>query len=177
MLQALSVFYGFGLSVGCPLVACVTTLITSVKLYRVIKWRQTTSSSSSSAPSLSVKEVGVTKMLICLSMEFVVLSIPFNLVFFAPIFHPQLYSGGLYANTFRVLISAGEVSTMTSSSVNFFIYYFAGTRFRDTLKSSLDGKHQQAQKKRTDAKVAGCGSHENTKVTEVTDQATSYLKP
>jgi hypothetical protein len=124
MLQALGVFYGLCLFVGCPLVVCVTTLITSVKLYRVISWRKTTSSLSSSttpsAPSLSAKEVGVTKMLICVSIEFVVLSIPFVLVYFAPVVNPQLSSGGLYTNAFRSLISLAEISSMACSSINFF---------------------------------------------------------
>jgi hypothetical protein len=110
MLETISIFYGFGLTVACPVVVCVTTLITSVKLYRVITWRKTTSSlSSSSASSVSVKEVAVTKMLICVSTEFVAFSMLGVLVIVAPFLQPRL-SPGACMPTFSVSWPAGPTS-------------------------------------------------------------------
>jgi hypothetical protein len=171
MLETISIFYGFGLAVSCPVVVCVTTLITSVKLYRVITWRKTTSSlSSSSATSVSAKEVAVTRMLICVSTEFVAFSILGLFIVVAPFLQPRLSAGGLYANVFRVLAGWSDISFMASSSLNFFVYYFAGTRFRDTIKSFLCGQQQKAQKQ-TPSIAASCGKYEATELSTVLDRS------
>ena len=129
MLEALNgVLYGFCLSVGCPVVVLITTTITAISLQQTVRWRSKTSSHVSSA-----KDIGVTKMLIALSIEFFVLSIPIIVLRVSPVFQPQLNAGGHYANAFLVLLGFAELSSYTSSSVNFFVYYFTGTKYRETL--------------------------------------------
>lgn len=122
------VFYGFCLSVGCPAIALVAAVVTAVRLQQTVRWRSHTSSNVSSA-----KETGVTKMLIALSVEFFVLSIPIIVLRVLPVFQPQLNAGGHYANAFLTLLGFAELCSYTSSSVNFFVYYFAGTKYRETL--------------------------------------------
>ena len=136
MLSALNgVFYGFVLSVGCPVVVLVTTVLTAVRLQQVVKWRSRASSCNN--VSSSAKEVGVTKMLMALSAEFFVLSIPIIVLRVSPLFQPQFSAGGRYANAFRVMLGVAELCTYTSSSVNFFVYYVTGTKYRDTLRALL----------------------------------------
>ena len=106
----------------------VATVVTAVRLQQTVRWRSQTSSNVSSA-----KETGVTKMLIGLSVEFFVLSIPIIVLRVSPVFQPQLNAGGHYANTFFTLLGFAELCSYTSSSVNFFVYYFAGTKYRETL--------------------------------------------
>ena len=130
MLSALNgVFYGLLLTVGCPIVVLVTTTISAVKLHQIVRWRSQTSSSMSS------KEIGVTKMLIALSIEFFVLSIPIIVLRVVPVFEPRLRPGGDFANSFNLLMGVGETFLNTSSTVNFFVYYKTGTKFRETLQS------------------------------------------
>ena len=129
MITALNgVFYGFCLTVGCPVIVLIAASITAVRLTHTVRWRSQTSS------SLSSKEIGVTKMLIALSIEFFVLSIPIIALRVFPVFEPRLRAGGEFANFFKLLLGLAEFFTYMSSSVNFFVYYFTGTRFRETLR-------------------------------------------
>ena len=128
------VFYGFCLTVGFPIIVLITTIITSVRLTHIVRWRSQTSS------SLSSKEIGVTKMLIALSIEFFVLSIPLIVLRVVPVFEPRLRAWGEFANSFNVLVGVCEICSYVSFSVNFFVYYFTGTRFKQTLQGLLHWK-------------------------------------
>ena len=135
ILNALNgVFYGFCLTVGFPIIVLIMTIITSVRLTHIVRWRSQTSS------SLSSKEVGVTKMLIALSIEFFVLSIPIIALRVVPVFEPRLRAGGEFTNSFNVLATLSEICSYVSSSVNLFVYYFTGTKFKQTLQGLLHWK-------------------------------------
>ena len=135
ILDALNgVFYGFFLTVGFPIIVLIMTIITSVRLTQIVHWRSQTSS------SLSSKEIGVTKMLIALSIEFFVLSIPMIVLRVVPVFEPRLRAGGEFTNVFNVLAALSEICSYLSSSVNLFVYYFTGTKFRQTLQGLLHWK-------------------------------------
>ena len=132
MIRAVNgVFYGFCLAVGCPAIVLIATTITAVRLTQIVRWRSQTSS------SLSSKEVGVTKMLIALSIEFSIICIPVVLIRVAPLFEPRLGAGGVYANAFNLLINVTEICSYLNSTANFFVYVFAGTKYRETLQSLL----------------------------------------
>ena len=123
-------FYGFFISVGIPFIVLITTTITAVRLQQTVKWRTQTSSQVSNA-----KEIAVTKMLIALSIEFFVLSIPVIVLRLLPVFLPQLSPTGHYSNTFSVLLRVSELCFCASASVNFFVYYFTSANYRETLYS------------------------------------------
>ena len=110
------------------------TIITSVRLIHIVRWRSQTSS------SLSSKEIGVTKMLIALSIEFFVLSIPIIVLRVVPVFETRLRAGGEFANSFNLLAAVSEICSYVSSSVNLFVYYFTGTKFKQTLQGLLHWK-------------------------------------
>ena len=131
------VFYGFCLTVGCPIIVLTTTTITSIRLAQIVRWRSQASS------SLSNKEIGVTKMLIVLSIEFFVLSIPLIVLRVFPVFEPRLRAGGEFANSFNLLVGFCEFFGNTSSSVNFFVYFVTGTKYRQTLQGLMRRKVPQ----------------------------------
>ena len=142
MLSALNgVFFGFCLTVGCPVIVLIATIITAVRLTQTVRWRSQTSS------SLSSKEIGVTKMLIALSIEFFVLSIPLIVLRVFPLSDPRLRAGGQFTNSFNVLVGIGELFSSISSSVNFFVYYFAGTKYRETLHGLINRNTLPKRKK------------------------------
>ena len=129
MLKVLGgMFYGIFISVGIPFIVLITTIITAIRLQQTVKWRTQTSSQVSNA-----KEIAVTKMLIALSIEFFVLSIPVIVVRLLPVFLPQLSPSGHYSNTFSVLLRISELCFCISTSVNFFVYYFTSANYRETL--------------------------------------------
>ena len=121
-------FYGFFISVGIPFIVLITTIITAIRLQQTVKWRIQTSSQVSNA-----KEIAVTKMLIALSIEFFVLSIPVIVLRLLPMFLPQLSLTGHYSNTFSVVLRISELCFCASVSVNFFVYYFTSANYRETL--------------------------------------------
>ena len=135
MINALhGVFFGFCLSVGCPVIVLITTIITAVKLIQTVRWRSQTSS------GLSRKEIGVTKMLIALSIEFFVLSIPVIILRVFPVFDPRFNAGGDFSNSYDLLVGLAELFSNLSSSMNFFVYYFTGTKYRHTLHGMINWK-------------------------------------
>ncbi|XP_076467288.1 uncharacterized protein LOC143298330 [Babylonia areolata] len=141
------VFYGFCLSVGCPAVVLLTTVITAVRLWQMVRWRTNTSSGMSSP-----KEMGVTRMLISLSAEFLVLSIPLIALRVTRLF-PSVLDPFFHTNMFRLLLNCSEISFYVSSSVNFVVYYTTGTRYRETLHDLL-GVRKVGEKKERKAGVA-----------------------
>ena len=129
MISALDgLIYGGVLTVGCPVIVMIATTITAVKLTQVVRWRSQTSS------SLSSKEIDVTKMLIVLSIEFFVLSIPFIVLRIASVFEPRLRPGGVFSNAGSLLLGLSELCSYTSATVNFFVYCLTGTKYRKTLR-------------------------------------------
>ena len=136
MLSALNgVFFGFCLTVGCPVIVLIATIITAVRLTQTVRWRSQTSS------SLSSKEIGVTKMLIALSIEFFVLSIPLIILGVFPVFEPRFNAGGDFSNSYDLLVGLAELFSNLSSSMNFFVYYFTGTKYRHTLHGLINWKN------------------------------------
>ncbi|MCK5921551.1 MAG: hypothetical protein KAG66_11465, partial [Methylococcales bacterium] len=135
MIQAVNgVFYGFCLSVGSPIIVLIATVITTVKLTHIVRWRSQTSS------SLSNKEIGVTKMLIALSVVFFVTCIPVIVIRVVPLFESRFGAGGVYANAYKLLISVMEICSFANATVNFFVYVLAGTKYRETLRGLLKKK-------------------------------------
>ena len=122
------VIYGFSLTVGCPVIVLIATIITTVRLTQVVRWRSQTSS------SLSNREIDVTKMLIALSIEFFVLSVPFVVLRIVPVFEPRLRAGDIFVNAAYLLLGLSELGSYTSATVNFFVYFFTGTKYRKMLR-------------------------------------------
>ena len=137
MLKALDgVFYGVFISVGCPVIVFITVTITVVKLQLTLRWRSQTSSSN----VCNAKEIAVTKMLIALSIENFVISIPSIVLRVTPVFQPQINPFGHFANSFKALYGLTALFLYVNSSVNFFVYYFTSTKYKETLYDLLGWK-------------------------------------
>ena len=161
MLSALNgVFYGLLLTVGCPIVVLVTTTISAVKLHQIVRWR------SQSSSSMSSKEIGVTKMLIALSIEFFILSIPVIILRIVPVFEPRLSPGDQLANFFNLLVGVSEIFANISSSMNFFVYYSTGRKFRETLHCMIRRKTAPKRKQDSKSDSTTIAMHTLTSVTQ-----------
>ncbi|PVD32654.1 hypothetical protein C0Q70_08099 [Pomacea canaliculata] len=122
-------FYGIIVSLGGPIVTFVSTLITVFSLNQTIAFRQYSSTSD------AIREILLTKMMIILSLENVLLSLPSIFLRIIPVFEPGVRPSGPYNNTCIALSSLVEISTHVNGSINFLVYYFAGTKFRKTVHS------------------------------------------
>ena len=76
----------------------VTTIITAVRLSRVVQWRQRSTSSASVAVTSSVKEIVLTKTLVTTSVLFIVCLAPTIMVQIASFVEPEFYITGRYYN-------------------------------------------------------------------------------
>ena len=132
------------------IISLVTTAVTASKLRSAVKWRQQVTSSTSTATqntpagdSKEIREIALTKMLIATSVLFVICMSPMLLVQLAMFLVPELRYGGLYHNLTTVVWSIIPVFRCVNSSLNFFIYYRMGSRFRKTLWTLLPCKRVQ----------------------------------
>ena len=142
-LQAVEHFYIFFISLGMPVVVLIATVITTIRLHQIVRWRSQTASTMSTA-----KEIALTKMLIALSAEFCVLSIPAVICRMLQAYEQNLGPASLYANTYFVMLAVAELCFYVSSTVNFFVYYFASAGYRKTLQELLHRKTPKKSRER-----------------------------
>ena len=118
------------------------------------------------AQSMSSKEIGVTKMLIALSIEFFILFIPVIILRIVPVFEPRLSPGDELANFFNLLVGVSEIFANISSSMNFFVYYSTGRKFRETLHCMIRRKTAPKRKQDSKSDSTTIASHTLTSVTQ-----------
>ena len=138
------VFYGILLPGIFVAGVTVSTVATVINLRRMVEWREKSSSSSSSSSSASIaggaaatRDVTLTRMLIGTSCVFVVCTAPFFLFHTTLPFVPELSLSGKYRNTYYMLLTMQQMCVYVNSSVNFFVYYLFGTKFRLTVRGML----------------------------------------
>ncbi len=137
------IVYGIGLPGVCTFSISICTIITVVKLRRMAEWREQSSSSGSLSRGMSaVKDATLTRMLVGTSCVFVACITPHFLFYVIVPFVPELRLGGAYDNTFRVVISTLHMASFINSSVNFFVYYYFGTKYRQTVRSMFCGRRK-----------------------------------
>ena len=112
----------------------VTTLITAIRLRRVVQWRQRYTSSASVSMTSRVKEIALTKTLVVTSVLFIVCLAPTVMVQIASFVEPEFYFTGRFYNLVYLLTNVMLFFRVSNSSFNFFVYYNMSTRYRETLR-------------------------------------------
>ena len=100
----------------------VTTIITAIRLRRVVQWRQTSTSSASVSMTSCVKEIALTKTLVVTSVLFIVCLAPTIMVQIASFVEPEFYFTGRHYNLAYLLTNVMLFLRVSNSSFNFFIY-------------------------------------------------------
>ncbi|KAL8587680.1 hypothetical protein ACOMHN_020898 [Nucella lapillus] len=127
----------------------VSTVVIVFKLRQMKEWREKFSSVEVSSGSVS-KDITLTRMLIATNVLFVVCTAP-PLVFHTLLpFLPELSLSGKYYNTYYLCITMQQLFTYFNSSINFFFYYFFGTKFRQTVQHMFCKWCHQTKSKQTD---------------------------
>ena len=125
-----------GMFLGLLLPACyvtvvsVTTAMTLIKLRQVATWRKQTSSAS----AVSSREVALTRMLIGISVLYVICTMPILARGIVVLAMPDISLKGRYYNTFNLMTSIFELGSYINSSFNFFVYCFLGSKYKETLR-------------------------------------------
>ena len=137
------IVYGIGLPGVYTFSISICTIITVVKLRQMAEWREQSSSSGNLSRGMSaVKDATVTRMLVGTSCVFVACITPHILFYVIVPFEPELRLGGAYDNTFRVVMSTLNMVSFINSSVNFFVYYYFGTKYRQTVRGMFRGRRK-----------------------------------
>ena len=110
-------------------VVTIATAITVVQLKRAIAWRHGSSSSSSS----DAREVALVKMLVVVSLIYIISSAPNIALGLSRLLVPDFLPSRRYANIFLVSHLMYLVLAQANSSVNFFVYLAMSSRFRQEL--------------------------------------------
>ena len=114
-------------------VVTIATAITVVQLKRAIAWRHGSSSSSSS----DVREVALVKMLVVVSLIYIISSAPNIGLGMTKLLVPDFLPSRKYANIFLASHLSSLVLAEVNSSVNFFVYLARSSRFRQVLNRLL----------------------------------------
>ena len=115
-------------------VVTIATAITVVQLKRAIAWRHGSSSSSSS----DVREVALVKMLVVVSLIYIISSAPNVALGMTRLLVPEFVANRRYANIFLASHLLSLILGQVNSSVNFFVYLARSSRFRQELRGLLD---------------------------------------
>ena len=83
---------------------------------------------------ISAKEAALTKMLVATSILFIVCLVPILMVQIATFLVKDLNYDGRYHNLTSVLWQCINTFRCLNSSLNFFIYFRMGSKFRETLR-------------------------------------------
>ncbi|XP_076442682.1 uncharacterized protein LOC143281363 [Babylonia areolata] len=133
-----TIVYGTAIPVVFFVFIMVTTAITVIELRSAVTWRQQSSSSRvQTTRGFDHHMVALTRMLIATSVVFVVCLSPILIVQMTAFAMPELRPGGRYSNLRNVLWKSINVFRCINSSLNFFVYYRMGARFRQCLKELL----------------------------------------
>ncbi|KAL8589835.1 hypothetical protein ACOMHN_020838 [Nucella lapillus] len=123
-------------------IVIVTTIITTAKLRSVLRWRQQSSSASGvqTSSTSETQMVALTWTLVATSVLFVLCTSPVLFVQMSIFFVKELKAGGRFHNLRTLSWGFIDLFRCINCSLNFFIYYRMGSRFRQTLKGLLGSK-------------------------------------
>ncbi|XP_076436202.1 uncharacterized protein LOC143275809 [Babylonia areolata] len=110
-------------------VVSATTSLTFIRLRKMAAWREQTSSAT-----MSSREVALTRMLIGVSVLYVICSTPVLALGVCLLFVPDMSLQGRYYNAFNLMVSFFELFSYINASFNFFVYCFLGTKYKETLR-------------------------------------------
>ncbi|KAL8623081.1 hypothetical protein ACOMHN_067013 [Nucella lapillus] len=122
------IVFGLFLPPFFVLTTVIVTCITVVKLKGAAAWRQTQAS-----VTMESREIALTKMLVAVSILFIVCSIPNLAIRVVPRFAAELQIGRRNQNFVLLWIVVINISNAINSALNFFFYFKMGSRFRKTL--------------------------------------------
>ena len=88
--------------------------------------------------AMTPREVALTRTLMATSVLFVLCLTPTLLVQLASFVWKEIRPNGRYHNLFTTLWTLALICKVLNSSMNFFVYYAMGSRFRDTLHELLE---------------------------------------
>lgn len=133
--------YGIVIPGTCMTVVSVTTSYTAFKLKQMTAWRQ---KSASSTAILSRQEVALTRMLVGTSVLFIVCTVSYFCSRVVLPFYPEFNLNGRQANMFILISYLNLMLTFFRPTLNVFVFYALGSRFRNTVRRMFCGSNMDS---------------------------------
>ncbi|KAH9514448.1 hypothetical protein Btru_025285 [Bulinus truncatus] len=114
------------------ILACTVALVVTLK--KQAEWRTST---SSGLVSSFAKERRVNKMIVLITVLFIVCYFPGTVVLLVMVFIPEFNKGMFYNNLFTVVWAFIHILEAWNSSFNIFVYYRMSSKFRAVLNSKF----------------------------------------
>lgn len=122
------------LIVFIAVVICTITLVVSLR--NKTKWREM-STAGSKAEGASERDQKVARMIVCISILFIVCFLPISVIILALMAEPDLAIDGKYNNTLITVCSIGFTLESANSASNILIYYNMSSKYRETFRETV----------------------------------------
>lgn len=147
------VVYGLLLPLVTVTAVVIATFVTAVALKKARIWRE-----GSSTSQLSSREIALTKMLIYLSIQFIVFNVPTILFRIICVALPEVSNYGLSYNLYFFLLGITEITAIMDTSFNFLVYVTTGSKFRETILRFFGIFHRKTTTQKDDVITSGISS-------------------
>jgi hypothetical protein len=119
-----------------------STIVLATKLRGQTKWlKQSTNVSQTNR--LSNRNQKVAKMVVMISILFIVCFVPVCVLFLAMSLEPSLSHGGTNRNLLMLCGGIGLVLETLNSSMNIFVYFHMSTKYREKFSKMFKIKYQE----------------------------------
>lgn len=115
-------------------VICTVTLVVSLR--NKTKWRKI-STLAGKTDNTGNRDQRVTRMIVCISILFIVCFLPITVVIFAILAEPGFAIDGKYKNTVIAVSGIGFALEAANSASNIFIYYHMSSKYRETFRQTI----------------------------------------
>ncbi|KAK0066679.1 G-protein coupled receptor C02B8.5 [Biomphalaria pfeifferi] len=128
-------------------VIILCNIVIAFRLKRASVWRQMSSGAAITTPgaAVSVKEKKMVKMIVIVSVIFIICFIPSSALLTARAIIPELSISGIYSNINWIVATYALEMETVNSSITIVVYYRMSSKYRETLLVIL-GRHVNTKK-------------------------------
>ncbi|XP_076470649.1 uncharacterized protein LOC143300686 [Babylonia areolata] len=131
-----SIVYGMFFPGVCFISVTICTVVTAMELKKLSRWRENASSASGSVTS---RDMAITRTIVATSVLFMICIVPAIVMRSTFLIVPEMRVGGRYDNLAWVARRFFQLTSAINNTINFFIYYFYGSKFRETTNQLFCG--------------------------------------
>ncbi|KAK6962902.1 G-protein coupled receptor C02B8.5 [Biomphalaria glabrata] len=116
-------------------VIILCNIVIAFRLKRAAAWRQMSTSASNTAPAaaVSLKEKKMVKMIVTVSVIFIICFIPSSAMLTARALMPELSITGVYSNINAMVATYAMEMETVNSSITIVVYYRMSSKYKETL--------------------------------------------
>uniref|UniRef100_A0A2C9KQA5 G-protein coupled receptors family 1 profile domain-containing protein n=1 Tax=Biomphalaria glabrata TaxID=6526 RepID=A0A2C9KQA5_BIOGL len=133
-------------------VIILCNIVIAFRLKRAAAWRQMSTGASNTAPAaaVSLKEKKMVKMIVTVSVIFIICFIPSSAILTARALMPELSITGVYSNINAMVATYAMEMETVNSSITIVVYYRMSSKYKETILLMF-GWQNNKQKKQSES--------------------------